>query len=242
MRHFSLGHRRSPRSRGCSRRGRAPSACAATAARCSVGARYRDEYVAYGDFYAESGRRAMADLLALDEPPTAVFAASDMMALGAIRGRRRRRERPGRRLRYRLRRHAARGHMNPPLTTIRQDKAGLGAAAGSALGLIDGDADAVTQPRPAGGAGPAVGPPDREHRPRGSRSKPADAVPDGTTKIVFRGGEERIVRSRFALVALAIAAILVGALAFAGCGGDDEDREQRLPGPGRVVGDRRGRR
>jgi multiple sugar transport system substrate-binding protein len=31
------------------------------------------------------------------------------------------------------------------------------------------------------------------------------------------------VRSRFAVVALAIAAVLVGALAFAGCGGDDED-------------------
>ena len=66
----------------------------------------------------------MAGLLSLDEPPTAVFAASDMMALGAIR---------------------AAGdaglnvpadvsvigfddiqladHMNPPLTTVRQDKA-----------------------------------------------------------------------------------------------------------------------
>jgi LacI family transcriptional regulator len=113
----------------------------------AAGLAYRDEYVAYGDFYVESGRRAMAELLALDEPPTAVFAASDMMALGAIR--------------------AAgdaglgvpvdvsvigfddmqlAGHMNPPLTTIRQDKAGLGAAAGSALvRLIDGDRDAVTQ-------------------------------------------------------------------------------------------------
>jgi LacI family transcriptional regulator len=111
------------------------------------GLAYRDEYVAYGDFYAESGRREMADLLSLDEPPTAVFAASDMMALGAIR---------------------AAGdaglsvpadisvigfddiqladHMNPPLTTVRQDKAGLGVAAGSALvRLIAGEQDAVTQ-------------------------------------------------------------------------------------------------
>jgi LacI family transcriptional regulator, galactose operon repressor len=149
VRHFhSLGHRRiatitglletrpgAERLRGYRR---ALQAC---------GLAYRDEYVAYGDFYAESGRRAMADLLALDEPPTAVFAASDMMALGAIR--------------------AAgdagasvpvdvsvigfddmqlAGHMNPPLTTIRQDKAGLGAAAGSALvRLIEGELEAVTQ-------------------------------------------------------------------------------------------------
>jgi LacI family transcriptional regulator len=51
----------------------------------ACGLAYRDEYVAYGDFYGDSGRRAMAELMALDEPPTAVFAASDMMALGAIR-------------------------------------------------------------------------------------------------------------------------------------------------------------
>src|SRR4051812_45130551 len=112
----------------------------------ACGLAYRDEYVAYGDFYVESGRRAMADLLSLDEPPTAVFAASDMMALGAIR---------------------AAGdaglnvpadvsvigfddiqladHMNPPLTTVRQDKAGLGVAAGTALvRLIDGEQDAVS--------------------------------------------------------------------------------------------------
>jgi LacI family transcriptional regulator len=99
-----------------------------------LGLAYRDDYVAYGDFYTESGRRAMASLLALPEPPTAVFAASDMMALGAIRA------------------AAEAGltvpqdvsvvgfddiqladHMNPPLTTLRQDKAGLGAAAGTAV-------------------------------------------------------------------------------------------------------------
>ena len=113
----------------------------------ACGLAYRDEYVAYGDFYVESGRRAMADLLSLDEPPTAVFAASDMMALGAIRA-------AG---------DAGLGvpadisvigfddiqladHMNPPLTTVRQDKAGLGVAAGSALvRLIDGEQDAVTE-------------------------------------------------------------------------------------------------
>jgi LacI family transcriptional regulator len=98
------------------------------------GLAFRDEYVAYGDFYVESGRSAMARLLALDEPPTAVVCASDMMALGAIRA-------------------VAEaglsvpddvsivgfddiqlaGHVQPPLTTLRQDKARLGVEAGRAL-------------------------------------------------------------------------------------------------------------
>ncbi|GAB4420492.1 MAG: LacI family DNA-binding transcriptional regulator [Anaerolineae bacterium] len=37
-----------------------------------------------GDFTPESGRRAMRALLALPDPPTAVFACNDLMALGAI--------------------------------------------------------------------------------------------------------------------------------------------------------------
>ncbi len=109
------------------------------------GLAYRDELVAYGDFYTESGRRAMESLLALDEPPTAVFAASDMMAFGAIKA------------------AADAGlsvpgdvsvvgfddmqladHMNPPLTTLRQDKGGLGSAAGRVLSrIVEGDAAAA---------------------------------------------------------------------------------------------------
>lgn len=38
-----------------------------------------------GDYLFESGRRAMAELLAMDDPPTAVFAASDLMAIGALK-------------------------------------------------------------------------------------------------------------------------------------------------------------
>ena len=143
VRHFhSLGHRRIATITGMvETRTGADRLRGYRQALQACGLAYRDEYVAYGDFYVESGRRAMADLLSLDEPPTAVFAASDMMALGAIR---------------------AVGdaglnvpadvsvigfddiqladHMNPPLTTVRQDKAGLGVAAGSALvRLIDGE-------------------------------------------------------------------------------------------------------
>jgi LacI family transcriptional regulator len=104
---------------------------------------YRDDYVRYGDFYAESGREATAQLLELDEPPTAIFAAADLMAIGAIRA------------------AAEKGlsvpedlsvvgfddiqlapHVNPPLTTMRQDKLGLGFAAGDALvARVAGDGD-----------------------------------------------------------------------------------------------------
>ncbi len=104
------------------------------AAAQALGLAYRDEYVAYGDFYAESGREQTARLLRLPERPTAIFAAADMMAIGAVRA------------------VAEAGlrvpedvsivgfddiqlapHINPPLTTMRQDKLGLGAAAGDAL-------------------------------------------------------------------------------------------------------------
>ena len=43
-----------------------------------------ERLVVTGDFYHASGFRAAGELLALPEPPTAVFASSDQMALGAI--------------------------------------------------------------------------------------------------------------------------------------------------------------
>jgi LacI family transcriptional regulator len=109
----------------------------------ALGLAYRDEYVAYGDFYVDSGHQAMAKLIALPEPPTAVVAASDLMALGAIRAV----DEAG----GSVPRDISiigfddiqlAGHVHPPLTTLRQDKAGLGAEAGRALlALIDGKED-----------------------------------------------------------------------------------------------------
>jgi LacI family transcriptional regulator len=105
-----------------------------------AGLAFRDEYVAYGDFYVESGRAATERLLALDEPPTAIVAASDLMALGVI----------GAAAAVGLQVPAdlsvvgfddisLAAHVHPPLTTLRQDKAGLGHAAGEALvGRIEG--------------------------------------------------------------------------------------------------------
>ncbi len=96
-------------------------------------------YVVEGDFYAESGYAAMRALLALPEPPSAVFAASDLMAVGAIRAVRE----AGLDVPHDV---AVLGFddiqiaplLEPALTTIRQDKTGLGAAAGeSVIALVE---------------------------------------------------------------------------------------------------------
>jgi LacI family transcriptional regulator len=100
----------------------------------ALGLEPRPEYVQAGDFYRDSGEAAMRALLALPEPPTAVFVAADMMAVGAIEA---------------VRSAALRvpedvaivgfddvqlaPFIDPPLTTIRQDRVGLGLAAGQAL-------------------------------------------------------------------------------------------------------------
>ena len=91
----------------------------------------------------ESGYREMTRLLALPEPPTAVVAASDLMALGAIRAV----TESGGSVPHDVSiigfddlQFA--GNVHPPLTTLRQDKAGLGAEAGRALlALIEGRPD-----------------------------------------------------------------------------------------------------
>jgi LacI family transcriptional regulator len=92
------------------------------------------EYERIGDWYSESAEQAMQALLALPEPPTAVFAAADLMAVGAMKAAR----------------EAGVGVpddlavvgfddiqlaslIDPGLTTIRQDKVGLGRAAAWAL-------------------------------------------------------------------------------------------------------------
>ncbi|CAA9448481.1 MAG: Ribose operon repressor [uncultured Rubrobacteraceae bacterium] len=48
------------------------------------GAEIPEEYVRFGDFRRESGRQAMRELLRLRCPPTAVFAANNLMCLGAL--------------------------------------------------------------------------------------------------------------------------------------------------------------
>ena len=110
----------------------------------TLGLPYRDDYVQEGDFYFESGRLGMRALLDLEEPPTAVFAAGDLMAAGCIRTAEQRGVRvPGDVAIVGCDDIQLAAMMQPSLTTIRQDKIGLGSAAGEALLRMVEDADAA---------------------------------------------------------------------------------------------------
>jgi LacI family transcriptional regulator, galactose operon repressor len=98
-----------------------------------------DEYIREADFSSAGGYDAAGDLLALDERPTAILAASDLMALAALQAIRDAELQPGRDV-------AVVGFDDieaaslayPPLTTIRQDREKLGTlAAERALELIE---------------------------------------------------------------------------------------------------------
>jgi len=106
-----------------------------------LGLSVNPDYVVHGDFFMASGYECAARLLALPEPPTAIFAAGDEMAIGAL--------------------HAladaglrapedvavvgfddieAASLVRPTLTTVAQDRMGLGAGAVQALlNALDGD-------------------------------------------------------------------------------------------------------
>ncbi len=107
----------------------------------AAGISYTQSLVRYGDFTDESGERAMADLLERANPrPTAVFVASDVVALGALNAIR------------------AAGlcipddialvgfddiplaqYVDPPLTTIRQPAYAIGWGAGQMLARLIAD-------------------------------------------------------------------------------------------------------
>jgi len=109
-----------------------------------LGLPYLPEYVAYGDFFLASGYDATRRLLDLPDPPDAIFAAGDEMAIGAM--------------------HAitdaglsvpddiavvgfddieSASLVRPALTTVAQDPKALCASAVDALLTIIGDTDAT---------------------------------------------------------------------------------------------------
>lgn len=108
-----------------------------------LGLPIRPEYIVHGsfDFTIESGRKAMEQLLQLDERPTAVFTAGDNLAVGAMLA---------------IREHGLTipddisivgfddiemaKFLTPALTTIRQNSYGLGSkAADMLIYLIEGN-------------------------------------------------------------------------------------------------------
>jgi LacI family transcriptional regulator len=110
-----------------------------------LGLELRREYIVDGDFYDHSGYRGTQRLLDLPEPPTALFAASDLMAAGALRAA------------SELGVHvpeelavvgfddiAIAGLIQPSLTTVRQEMHAIGEAAAEGLSqMID---DPETRP------------------------------------------------------------------------------------------------
>jgi LacI family repressor for deo operon, udp, cdd, tsx, nupC, and nupG len=102
--------------------------------RARLGLPARDDWIIRGDFSLQSGQAAAAQILAMDDRPTAVFCSADMVAFGLIAG---------------LAAHGVRvpedisvvgfddidmaGSYVPALTTIRQDRELLGRTAAQRL-------------------------------------------------------------------------------------------------------------
>ncbi|UOE93274.1 LacI family DNA-binding transcriptional regulator [Alkalihalobacillus sp. LMS39] len=98
------------------------------------GLQLNEDWIIFGDYFKKSGYEAMKKLLSNKSIPEAVFAASDLMALGAIQA---------------IKEHGLRvpddivvigcddieaaGYVEPPLTTIRQDKEKIGKLAAHML-------------------------------------------------------------------------------------------------------------
>jgi len=98
-----------------------------------LGLELPDDYLRAGDFSSASGYRETCELLALPEPPTAIVAASDLMALAALQAIWESGRRPGREVAvvgFDDLEAAALAY--PPLTTIRQDRQELGTLAATA--------------------------------------------------------------------------------------------------------------
>jgi LacI family transcriptional regulator len=112
-----------------------------------AGLAYDETLVRYGDFTPQSGRAALQELLACRPRPTAVFVASDTVALGALQA---------------IRQHSLRvpediavvgfddiqmaEYLDPPLTTVRLPAFGLGWSAAELLIRLITEAADVRSP------------------------------------------------------------------------------------------------
>jgi LacI family transcriptional regulator len=112
----------------------------------ALGLERSDELIRHGDFSSASGYRETCALLALEERPTAIVAASDLMALAAMQAIRDAGLQPGRDLAvvgFDDLEAAALAY--PPLTTIRQDRQELGTLAATRAIELTEDPDVTPQ-------------------------------------------------------------------------------------------------
>jgi LacI family transcriptional regulator len=137
---YALGHRRIAHIAGAETTLAGPERLRAFRAEAqTLGLELPDEYLRRGDFSSGSGYREACALLASDAPPTAIVAASDLMALAALQAGWDFGLEPGRDVAvtgFDDLEPAALAH--PPLTTIRQDRDALGTlAATQAIELVE---------------------------------------------------------------------------------------------------------
>jgi DNA-binding LacI/PurR family transcriptional regulator len=113
----------------------------------TAGLPFDPDLIRYGNFTPQSGQQAMADLLAVRPALTAVFVASDTVALGALQCLRRLQVRvPGDIALVGFDDIPLVEFIDPPLTTIRLPAFGLGWGAGELLTRLLGG-DTVENPR-----------------------------------------------------------------------------------------------
>ena len=94
------------------------------------GSPWEKDLIIHGDFHCQGGYDAMMELLAREEPPTAVFACNDLMAMGAICAASKRRLRiPQDVAIIGCDDIALAAFTNPSLTTVAQPKQEMGAVA-----------------------------------------------------------------------------------------------------------------
>ncbi|MFG6428364.1 LacI family DNA-binding transcriptional regulator [Roseateles sp. LYH14W] len=128
---LGLGHRRIGFMRGTSHSGQSPERERGyLAALAAAGLQADPALIAQGDFGQRSGFEQGQVLLGLAEPPTAIFCASDLMALGVLDAARAAGvEVPGQLSIAGFDDIPAAAHSHPALTTVRQDYDQLGESA-----------------------------------------------------------------------------------------------------------------
>ena len=101
----------------------------------------KEEYIRYGDFSEDSGYNEMAKLLEVEDRPTAVFCANDLMALGAIKAiKERKLTVPGDISIIGFDDLVISQYFDPPLTSVRQPLFHIGKEALIILmGIINGE-------------------------------------------------------------------------------------------------------